>query len=346
MLQKDTISIIIAIYNVERYIRRCIQSVLDQTYSKLQIILVDDGSTDSCPLICDEFAKLDNRVVVIHQKNRGLSGARNSGVDNATGEYIAFIDGDDFVCADMYERLLCGMHAYDCDVIQTGYTHVREDGSIRKIRQFSNATYPTFDAMMDGYFRQGNIHVGAWSKLYRREVFSSIRFVEGLVIEDFEILIKVFAECQKFVVTDTALYNYVLTDNSISRKPMNHIMARSRIEIPRIVYENVKRIDSKYLPYLDEYVCRSAVVGYCGVSLSNEFTKTEKRSLKSELHKQYRKHYSAFRRSLRSKRIHLAFLAFMCLPELWVYAEWLKHKKTTIKRVLTRRSFFASPTAL
>src|SRR5699024_3764138 len=122
-----TISIIIPIYGVEKYIDRCVNSVVNQTYRNLEIILVDDGSPDNCPSICDEWAKKDRRIKVIHKKNGGLSDARNVGMNSATGELIGFIDSDDWVCEEMYQLLYENMKQNDSDISACGVKMVWED---------------------------------------------------------------------------------------------------------------------------------------------------------------------------------------------------------------------------
>ena len=112
---------VIPIYNVEKYLKKCIDSVINQTHKKLEIILVDDGATDACPKICDEYLKLDERVKVVHKRNGGLSSARNAGLNVASGEYVCFFDSDDFVDCDMLEQLIKAIEVNDCDVCICGY---------------------------------------------------------------------------------------------------------------------------------------------------------------------------------------------------------------------------------
>ena len=125
--EENKISVIVSIYNIEKYIQRAVESICAQTYSNLEIILVDDGSTDSSGRICDEYAKKDNRIRVIHKKNGGLSSARNEGIKAATGEYIAFVDGDDWVDKSMYEDMLKAMYTYDADIAICNYKAVGKE---------------------------------------------------------------------------------------------------------------------------------------------------------------------------------------------------------------------------
>lgn len=124
------ISVIIPIYNVEEYLEKCVNSVLNQTYSDLEIILVDDGSTDNSGKICDELKNKDNRIIVIHQENQGLSAARNAGIAKALGEYIAFVDSDDYIMEDMYETLYKNLEKTDADISICKYQYVKKQQKI------------------------------------------------------------------------------------------------------------------------------------------------------------------------------------------------------------------------
>ena len=127
------ISVIVPIYNVEKYVNKCVGSIVNQTYTNLEIILVDDGSPDRCPEICDEWAKKDSRIKVIHKKNGGLSDARNAGMKIASGDYIAFVDSDDWIAPEMYERLLMAIKNDNSDIAACAVKMVWEDGSSRTI---------------------------------------------------------------------------------------------------------------------------------------------------------------------------------------------------------------------
>ena len=129
----DKISVIVPIYKVEDYLDRCIESIVGQTYSNLEIILVDDGSPDSCPQLCDEYAKKDSRIKVIHKQNGGVSSARNEGLKFAHGEYIGFVDPDDYVHPSMYEKLIDCIHKNQCQIAVCRFSHVNETGVEKNI---------------------------------------------------------------------------------------------------------------------------------------------------------------------------------------------------------------------
>lgn len=132
MKQQPLISVIVPVYNVEQYIHQCVDSILSQTYKNLEIILVDDGSPDNCPAICDGYARNDDRVKIIHQENGGLSAARNSALDLCTGEYIAFVDSDDWIESNAYEEMMSEMQKKDLDVVFCGVNVITADGAIKR----------------------------------------------------------------------------------------------------------------------------------------------------------------------------------------------------------------------
>ena len=171
--QNNTISIIVPVYNAEVYLRKCIDSILAQSYPKLEIILVDDGSSDLSGIICDEYAKKDNRIIVIHKKNGGASSARNSGLDAANGEYIAFVDSDDTINADMYEKMLNKIIEKDADICICGFK-IFYDGYERTIsvphdQRISNLQL--WEACLNDFRRYIYLLAVPWNKLYRRELF-------------------------------------------------------------------------------------------------------------------------------------------------------------------------------
>lgn len=131
MCEEKLLSVIVPVYKVEPYLHRCVDSIRNQTYKNLQIILVDDGSPDNCGKICDEYAELDARIIVVHQKNRGLSGARNTGLRYAKGEYVAFVDSDDWIGSDMYRTLVGVMEAYNLDMARCGIIETNREGEKR-----------------------------------------------------------------------------------------------------------------------------------------------------------------------------------------------------------------------
>ena len=185
MTEKPLISVIVPIYQVEKYLEQCLDSILNQTYRNLEIILIDDGSPDRCGDICDRYASLDSRIKVIHQPNAGLSAARNAGMDIATGEYISFIDSDDYIDSHFYEKMEQGFQDYPEAPIITCLAYQNEEGYITPYTHI-NTNQPEFHSTLT--FCEdcilGKMSVVVWNKLFRSELMKDIRFRVGRIFED------------------------------------------------------------------------------------------------------------------------------------------------------------------
>ena len=214
------ISVIIPVYKVEKYLVRCVNSVLNQTYSDLEIILVDDGSPDSCGKICDELQKKDSRIKVIHKKNGGLSSARNEGLLFATGEYIAYVDSDDYIDKTMYEKLMNYMIETDADIVQCGYTHVVENNDGKVVRKtdvfFEEGNLKTQKSILDVFFKIGVIDLVVWNKLYKRKALENVKMVEGRWHEDTMATFDILLNVNSVASISESLYSYVHREDSIT----------------------------------------------------------------------------------------------------------------------------------
>ena len=160
------ISVIVPVYNVEKYLRRCVETIQKQTYADLEIILIDDGSTDDSGKICDDFSKGDRRIKVIHKKNEGLSAARNTGMENATGEYITFVDSDDYIDSKMYEKMIMALESSHCDICMCGSKTVDEQGNILRSEIFENKVYRGAEIIESIVIP---LKTAAWNKLIKYE---------------------------------------------------------------------------------------------------------------------------------------------------------------------------------
>lgn len=214
---KDKISIIIPIYNVEKFIHKCIQSVLNQTYMNVEIIMVDDGSTDKSGIIADEYAAKYNNMKVIHQENRGLSGARNTGIKASKGKYIGFVDSDDFIEPYMFERLVNILKNSDSDMAICNYDLVDASGTVMVAEEIvENEIFNRDNAFAKLCMDKNFYYITAVNKLYKREFLEKIAFPLGKYHED-EFTAHLFLnECEKIVSTSERLYHYVQRSNSIT----------------------------------------------------------------------------------------------------------------------------------
>lgn len=221
--ENELVSVIVPIYEVESYLKSCVNSILKQTYKNIEVILVDDGSPDRCPEICNELALFDNRIKVIHQKNMGLSGARNTGIDNATGAYLVFVDSDDTVEETMIEKLYMCLHKHNCMMAACGRNYVFEDGKIiHNLPKGMDVVFEFTDAIreMNTFYK---FDMSAWAKIYNKELFSEIRFPVGKLSEDYFVMYRLIDLAQKIGFISEPLYNYLQRTSSISRnKKINH----------------------------------------------------------------------------------------------------------------------------
>jgi glycosyltransferase involved in cell wall biosynthesis len=205
------ISIIVPVYNMEKYLDRCMDSVLNQTYTNIEVILVDDGSTDSSPKMCDEYAEKDSRIKVVHKENGGLSDARNAGLKVATGAYIGYVDSDDWIEPDMYERMYNACVKNDAQLCVCRYFSEYDgktvSGGTGKETVFDReGILRTYICGSDDYI----IYNSVWSKLFKRELVGDMVFPKGRNSEDIMYTTKAFCRLEKAVYIDTCLYHYVL----------------------------------------------------------------------------------------------------------------------------------------
>lgn len=241
----DKISIIVPIYKVEKYLKKCIDSIINQTYSNLEIILVDDGSPDNCPNICDEYAKKDNRIIVIHKKNGGLSDARNVGIEQATGKYISFIDSDDYITNDYIEYLYKLITSYDGDVsiILPQIFYDEQDRVIISNKKEIIKVYDSKTALLTMLY-QKEFDTSAWGKLYKTDLFNDIKFPVGKLYEDISTIYKTFLNSDTIVYSNQKKYYYLKRKDSImgrsfKEKDMDYIYQAESM------YNSVKFMDNE-----------------------------------------------------------------------------------------------------
>lgn len=268
---KDKISVIVPVYNVEEYLPKCIESILNQTHKNLELILVDDGSPDGSPKICDEYAEKDKRVKVIHKKNAGVSAARNDGLDAAKGDFIAFVDSDDWIEQDMYEKLILKQQENDYDLVMCNFnwvidgktTHMYE-GSKKEFCESKDITYilrmPDYKAVgEDKFVTNGNINCYTAKYLYRKEVLKNIRFNTNLTYsEDIRFLLEIFLNKDlKVGYIEDCMYNYFIRKASLSQGRVNNLVEKSQKFIDSVTellngteYENLIEAQKFFYYYI------------------------------------------------------------------------------------------------
>ena len=209
------ISVIVPVYKVEKFIYRCVESILNQTFSDFELILVDDGSPDSCPHICDEYAKKDSRVHVIHKQNGGLSDARNVGKEKATGNYITFVDSDDWIHEKYLERLYNACLCFDAEVSVCGYFRTENKELNISAERFTVKTYSPEDFWCS---LELNHAIAPWGKLYKRELDEGIQFPVGKLHEDVFTTHEYIFAAQKIAFFPAEMYYYYINPDSITGK--------------------------------------------------------------------------------------------------------------------------------
>ena len=210
------VSIIIPVYNVQDYLARCVDSVLTQTYTDLEIILVDDGSIDISGDICDEYALHDARVRVIHKENGGLSDARNAGLDVARGNYVAFIDADDYVHPSFVELLLKTINETGAQIAVSTWQELKDGDKPRKVKtRRPRCTILTQEEAISSVFYQKKLNHSACSRIFETQLFNNIRFPEGMLYEDLAIIYPLLCKVEKVALINTPMYYYMHRQGSI-----------------------------------------------------------------------------------------------------------------------------------
>lgn len=222
MNSKPIISIIVPVYNVEQYLPKCLDSILSQTFSDIEVITVDDGSPDSCGKILDEYAKKDERIKVIHKENGGVSSARNAGLDVAVGEYIGFVDPDDTIFPDMYEHLYNEAVEGNYDIVQCGCIQVNEAGDvIQNLACNEEKEYTNTDDMLCDFFERTIIN-SVWNKIFKCDIIKNVRFITELrVAEDGLFVHDCLVKTNRLKVIKKCGYCYAISNSSVIHSGIN-----------------------------------------------------------------------------------------------------------------------------
>ena len=233
------ISIIVPVYNVEKYLNECIDSILAQTFTDFELILVDDGSPDSCPALCDAAAAKDSRIRVVHQKNRGLSGARNAGLDIARGNWIAFVDSDDVIMPDFCSKLYAAVQRTGAQMAVCNYRQV--DEALVPLRQ--QYLHVRREMLTTGQALEHSTlvpYMVVWNKLYHRSIFEHLRFAEGKINEDTMLIAYAYEKAEKIANIPDELYLYRRVENSIVNSKVT-LRNLDRVEANYMVFDSARR---------------------------------------------------------------------------------------------------------
>lgn len=216
-ISNEAISIIVPVYNVEKYLNECLNSIIKQTYKNLEIMLIDDGSSDRSGTICDDYAALDSRISVIHQKNGGVAAARNAGLNKSTGEFIGFVDSDDYISGDFIQKMVSAIRRYECDIVICGCLLIDESGIPQKkkvIPEDAPLVLNGHEVFEEIILKLNN---AVWNKLYRKQCIGETRFPDGTIHgEDFIFNLQCASKARKTVVISNTHYFYRMRQNSIT----------------------------------------------------------------------------------------------------------------------------------
>ena len=309
MLQ-EKISVIVPIYNVDKYLVECIESILNQTYKNLEIILVDDGSTDDCGKICDYYKKKDERVFVIHKENGGLSDARNVGIDIASGKYLTFIDSDDKISFDMIEYLWKKMVSENAEMSVCQCDYIDEMGNIfENNKNFNDLLIVGSENCIKVFLSNPEFNTVAWGKLYKREFWQNVRYPVGKYHEDIFTTYRLVDLCSKIVIGKEKKYLYRKRRTSISR----HEFSSKHLDAVEGAECRADYIEKKYKS-LSNLARRTIITAsnHCTLKMIQEGCKEEKYiEFLSEKYKKYSRNYLLCSTSLVNKSLTL--VAFMNL---------------------------------
>lgn len=263
------VSVVIPVYNVEKYLRKCVKSVVEQTYPHVEILLIDDGSTDRSGQLCDELQREDSRIRAFHKKNGGQSEARNLGVENAKGEYITFVDSDDWIDENAIERMVQCAQNVQAELVCCGYKELDESGKILKLTEQPEGVYNDEEALL--LLLKGKaVHNMVGAKLLKRELAVRIKFPQGCIHEDDFVVFRWIYASNRIGIVKNAMYNYL-------RRPGSTMMARFnekrlvRIDAARELYQETLRHERKdiqrlaYVRYIEAlrsmYICGMKYLG-------------------------------------------------------------------------------------
>ncbi len=253
---EELITIIVPVYKVEGCIEKCIESILNQTYKKLEIILVDDGSPDNCGNICESYTKRDSRIKVIHKENGGLSDARNAGIDIAKGKYISLIDSDDYIDSDYVEVLYSAISKDNTDMAISSHRVIYPTGTILDKETNEKSVLESKEVLKRILYDEG-IDLSAWAKLYKTELFKNVRYPKGRLFEDAATTYKLVDKSKRISIISKSTYNYIIREESIS----NREFSPSKMDLIVSTEEMCNFIKNKY-PDLEKAADRRIMYSY------------------------------------------------------------------------------------
>lgn len=328
-MENNKISVIIPVYNLEAYVERAIKSVLQQTYTNIEVLVVDDGSTDESWNVIQRISDSDSRVVAIKQENKGVTSARLNGVRHATGQWIGFVDGDDEIESDMYQILLSNAEKYHADISHCGYQMIFEDGRVHTFYGTGNIRIQdTIKGVMD--LLEGKIvEPGLWNKIFKKSLFEKILkqnvIPENIKInEDLLMNYYLFSTASNSVFMDVCKYHYLIRKNSVTRAELNYARIYDPIKVKKIICRDV--------PDILQGCAEKAYLSTC-VNVCNSLVLADRKKYEKELEwirKKIKKDKKNI--SLLDRRQQILAMLILYIPSIykeiyWCYAKVLMKNK-------------------
>ena len=262
------VSVIIPAYNCENFIQKCIDSLENQTYKNIQIIIVNDGSLDNTLNVCHDIRNKYNNIIVLDKKNEGPGIARMYGLEYADGDYISFIDSDDYVNENFYLKLVSALEKENCELAECGYNLVSENGKIISECHLNNELCASNLECVEKYVKKQNTTNYLCNKVYKKSLFNDIEFVKLYASEDACVLLQLFAKSNKKITISDCLYNYVQTGTSLSRKPYN-LSKNDVIKAGKYMYNFCLKHYPHLSLYYNAFICSYAAQCYAGIKYSS-----------------------------------------------------------------------------
>jgi len=323
-MSNSKISVVVPIYNAEKYIEKCIESIINQTYKKIEILLINDGSTDNSKSICEMYAKKDNRIKILNQKNGGVSKARKNGIKHSNGQYITFVDADDYIDKEMYEIMIKKIESEKCDIVECGYIFVDVNSNIINEKKPKFELLHGNEACLNAYLKANNCETFLWNKIYKKSLFDNLILDEYSFSEDYLWNIYLFSRCYSKCTINNSLYYYVKNYNGACNSN-----------------KNIKKIDGIYAAlsgkkYLDENkfscsnYCLKYALQYC-LLIYKEFyySKMDSKYL-TKIYKLFKSNYKLSEiKKIISFTNRISFKLFSFSPKIYlivdrIYERYLK----------------------
>lgn len=315
----ELISVIVPVYNIEKYITRCVESILQQTYENLQIILVNDGSTDNSGKVCDELALRDKRVEVYHKENGGASSARNVGLEKASGKYIGFVDGDDYIEKDMYAVLYAEAKRHRADMVSCGYYEEFDDKINVMCYNEEIMVLDKIEAYEALFSNKAIIGCSCCNKLFKRNVIENKRYKEGIEGEDLELMYRLLDGMKKIVSVNEIKYHYVHRADSVtmtSFKKKNVVIVDILEEMVTFIKQNYEEVVLQAYAYQLKWLIEG--IGAILMSPAKRELKEEKRTFDTTIRKNFKFYWKNPYVNLENYVLFWANLFQMYVPALWM----------------------------